>query len=133
MALTIRQGPYGEKSFAKSAAPYSLSFLASETVTAMTYQDESANGSSGVGLFTVARGSDGVYTLTCRSRYYKIIPMGAPSAEESGDTVCNIAAIVDGVAAANTVDVHVRIAGTLDDPECDVHVSLRLVSSPGVR
>lgn len=127
MGLTQRQGPYTEKSFCRSAALYSIEFTAHESATALVYQDE--GGVSPAGAASVSRSADGVYTVTFPNQNLKVIPVGVVI-EKDGDWTATVTAVTEG-ATTNSLVVRTYAAGTLDDPDASVFLTVRFISSHG--
>jgi hypothetical protein len=102
------------------AYPYSIILDADESAPALSYQD-------GGLVTTFSRSSDGVYVCTLSHRYERIVVVSC-NVRKNGDWTTTIIP-VEGNAAANTLTVYTRLAGTLDDPDVEVDIAVRLVGA----
>ena len=125
MALNKRIGPFDEKSFARAAAPYRFRFLAANPVVAASIlQDEGE-------VASVVRTALGTFLVTLRGRYMRIMPEGA-TIRLTGNFDVKVVALVEGVAAVNTITYEVNNIGTaLADGNAIVDCCVSLVSALG--
>ena len=125
MALNKRIGPFDEKSFARAAAPYRFRFLAANPVVqASILQDEGL-------VVTVTRMALGTFVVALRSRFMRIMPAGQ-SIRLTGNFDVKVVALVEGLAAANTITYEVNNIGTaLADGNAIVDCAVGLISSLG--
>lgn len=123
MPLNRRVGPNEERSFARSAAPYTFRFLGANPVSGIV-QDEGL-------IASIARTAAGTYLVTFRSRFMRLMPV-PPSVRLTGNWDVKVLALVEGGAAVNTMTIECNNIGTgIADPNQLIDCAVRLVVSPG--
>uniref|UniRef100_A0A6H1ZB49 Uncharacterized protein n=1 Tax=viral metagenome TaxID=1070528 RepID=A0A6H1ZB49_9ZZZZ len=129
MAINKRVPPNREGSFARNSAPYNVSFTAAAVTPCVGVVQDEGLVDSATG---VTRTGPGTYVITFLSRFYRIVPLGPPNVQLTGNWDAKVLAVVDGAAAANSITVEVNNIGTaVADPTATVNVAFRIITSPG--